>query len=105
MLGWIEAVKFVAEHIELHYTDVRTQGDGPTPDGLKRALGSLPWHGQLWVQSFAHRARIFWNLAARGWETKFCGGGMIWNPRGLYKNAVTNELWISASIAMAVLVQ
>jgi Glycosyl hydrolase family 76 len=40
-------------------------------------------------------------LAQNGWDTKLCNGGMNWNPRLTpYKNAVTNELWIAASISM-----
>ncbi|KAH7156484.1 hypothetical protein EDB81DRAFT_787192 [Dactylonectria macrodidyma] len=99
-LGWIEAINFVRTHSELHYP--RSGPHEVVPgSGLKKMMDSIPWHGHNWVASFAHRSRIFWNLGARGWETKFCKGGMVWNPRlNPYKNAITNELWISASIAM-----
>ncbi|RKF57797.1 putative glycosyl hydrolase [Erysiphe neolycopersici] len=85
VLEWIEALQFI---------DERSQNYVPGPIG-----GA--WYGKQWAPDFAHRARIFWDLAARGWNTTLCGGGMIWNPRLLpYKNAITNELYISASIAM-----
>ena len=72
-----------------------------TSNSLRDIADSMPWHGYSWFSSFAHRARIFWNIGSRGWETKFCDGGMIWNPRlNPYKNAITNELWVSASVSM-----
>lgn len=64
-------------------------------------MANGPWHGQYWAPSFAHRARIFWELGSKGWDTNLCDGGMNWNPRlEPYKNAITNELWIAASISM-----
>ncbi|KAI4741419.1 hypothetical protein E4T50_08118 [Aureobasidium sp. EXF-12298] len=59
------------------------------------------WHGVQFIPGFGHRARLFWDLASQGWDTNLCGGGMLWNPRLLpYKNTITNQLFISASIAM-----
>ncbi|KHJ35459.1 putative glycosyl hydrolase [Erysiphe necator] len=84
-LEWIESICFIEER-SLDYTTSPIGG---------------PWYGQQWKSDFAHRARVFWDLAAHGWNTALCNGGMIWNPRQLpYKNAITNELYISASIAM-----
>ncbi|KAK4680774.1 hypothetical protein QC764_101760 [Podospora pseudoanserina] len=77
VLGWLETIQFIDE------------------------LGDGRWHGERWTPAFAHRARIFWELSSKGWDQKLCGGGMLWNPRlSPYKNAITNELWIAASIGM-----
>lgn len=85
VLGWLETIKFTAVHSRLHYHD----------DSFR------PWHGTQFVNAFAHRARIFYDLASRGWDTTLCGGGMVWNPAlEPYKNAITNQLWISASVGM-----
>lgn len=71
------------------------------PRELAQALHSSPWQGFHWLCAFARRAREFWQLATPGWDTRLCGGGMIWNPRlAPYKNAITNELWIAASVAV-----
>lgn len=87
-------------HADLHYPRGESVEIGPDT-GLNEIMKSVPWHGDNWFSSFAHRSRIFWNLGSRGWETKLCGGGMVWNPRlNPYKNAITNELWIAASISM-----
>lgn len=85
VLGWLESIKFVDSHsTELLYTQ-----DLPS------------WYGEEWVPGFAHRARIFWDLASGGWDASACGGGMVWSPYlQPYKNAITNELFITASIAM-----
>ncbi|KAF9875714.1 glycosyl hydrolase [Colletotrichum karsti] len=99
VLGWVDAVKFIDIHSGLFYS---RQGlnESATP-GLGDALANGPWHGQYWIPTFAHRARIFWDLGSKGWDTRLCGGGMNWNPRlEPYKNAITNELWIAASISM-----
>ncbi|KAH6687839.1 glycosyl hydrolase family 76-domain-containing protein [Plectosphaerella plurivora] len=99
VLGWLEAIKFTHVHSELHYPP-RDPERIADPD-LWEALRSNPWHGFVWVPAFAHRARIFWDSATSGWSDALCNGGMTWNPRlEPYKNAVTNELWIAASISM-----
>lgn len=98
-LGWIEAIKFVRTHGDLHYSTAKPEQVAGS--GLGKIIESMPWQGYNWFSSFAHRSRIFWNLGSRGWETRFCNGGMVWNPRlNPYKNAITNELWVSASISM-----
>jgi hypothetical protein len=86
-LGWLESVKFINTHSRLHYRPVMEQ--------------SKPWHGSQYIDAFAHRARVFYDLASHGWDTKLCGGGMVWNPYKLpYKNAITNQLFITASVSM-----
>ncbi len=86
VLGWLESIQLINEH-------------GRSLSAS--SSGSDTWFGTRWTPAFAHRARIFWELAAKGWDTTLCGGGMIWNPRLTpYKNAITNELFISASISM-----
>ncbi|TAQ88858.1 hypothetical protein B7494_g2798 [Chlorociboria aeruginascens] len=81
VLGWLESIKFIDLHSETQYAS--------------------HWYGEQYTSAFAHRARIFWELASRGWDTKLCNGGMLWSPYLLpYKNAITNELYIAASISM-----
>ncbi|KAK4149966.1 hypothetical protein C8A00DRAFT_18423 [Chaetomidium leptoderma] len=93
VLGWLESIQFVDEHSGL-FSRVASGGLGTRP-------GAETWYGSRWIPAFAHRARIFWELAAKGWDTTLCGGGMLWNPRLMpYKNAITNQLFISASISM-----
>ncbi|KAJ5551551.1 hypothetical protein N7535_000505 [Penicillium sp. DV-2018c] len=88
VLGWLENIKLQNLHSDLHYI-TSTNGSGE------------PWHGTQFQNSAAHRARIFYELASAGWDKTLCDGGMIWNPYLVpYKNAITNELYISASIEM-----
>jgi len=87
-LNWLESIKTIRDHSDRHYRFA--------PGG-----DDLPWHGEQFIPAFAHRARKFWEFAAEGWDEKFCGGGMLWNPRfAPYKNAVTNELSIAASVGI-----
>lgn len=93
VLGWLESIQFVDR-----YTELLSSVSYPE---LAAAPETETWYGNAWVPAFAHRARVFWELAAKGWDTQLCGGGMVWNPRLMpYKNAITNQLFISASIGM-----
>lgn len=53
-----------------------------------------------WTVPFLERATLFYDLARSGWDETSCGGGMIWGRWDRYKNAVTTELFITASVAM-----
>lgn len=101
VLGWLDTIQFIDLHTALHFqTEPSEAGIDPNQQ-IPRVLANQSWHGNIWTSAFAHRARIFWELANKGWDEKLCGGGMTWNPRlEPYKNAITNELFISASIAM-----
>ncbi|KAI1448714.1 glycoside hydrolase family 76 protein [Annulohypoxylon stygium] len=105
VLGWLETIQLVNVHSDLHFK-LESQGEAhfPGTNTFPRLGGyflNQTYHGNIFVPAFAHRARIFWDLASYGWDTKLCNGGMVWNPRLLpYKNAITNELFIAASISM-----
>ena len=87
VLGWLEATQLINDHSDMHY--------------VGQAGSSTQWYARQHIPAFAHRARIFWDLASHGWDTTLCGGGMVWSPYVTpYKNAITNELWIAASISM-----
>ncbi|OCL02226.1 glycoside hydrolase family 76 protein, partial [Glonium stellatum] len=89
VLGWLESIRFIQEHDGLHYP--------PT----SHSTGGSQWYGKQFESAFAHRARVFYDLAQKGWDWKLCGGGMTWSPHTQpYKNAVTNELFIAASAGM-----
>ena len=91
VLGWLESVKFIDLYSSKHWQSF-------DKTGAKLGTG---WHGLQLSPMAAHRARIFYELASSGWDTELCNGGMIWNPRLTpYKNAITTELFISASISM-----
>ncbi|EKV07835.1 Six-hairpin glycosidase [Penicillium digitatum] len=88
VLGWLENIKFQNLHSDLHYVSSNNNS-------------GEPWYGTQFQNSAAHRARIFYELASAGWDKTLCEGGMIWSPYLIpYKNAITNELYISASIEM-----
>jgi hypothetical protein len=93
VLGWLESIQFINSHSNRHYPIIASEEQ----DGNRQE----EWHGSQYIPAFAHRARVFYELASKGWDWKLCGGGMTWNPRLLpYKNAITNQLFISASINM-----
>ncbi|KAE8146446.1 hypothetical protein BDV25DRAFT_162452 [Aspergillus avenaceus] len=91
VLGWLENIKLQNLHSDLHYDETSDSPSNRTPT----------WHGAQFRTPAAHRARVFYGLASGGWDISLCGGGMIWSPYLTpYKNAITNELYISASIGM-----
>ncbi|KAJ5891300.1 uncharacterized protein N7473_007528 [Penicillium subrubescens] len=92
VLDWLENIKFQDLHSNLYYS---------TSNASSANASSQGWYGTQFRDAAAHRARIFYELASAGWDKTLCNGGMIWNPTLIpYKNAITNELYISASIAM-----
>ncbi|OAP64158.1 hypothetical protein AYL99_00130 [Fonsecaea erecta] len=92
VLGWLENLKF-AEMYTLKHWDFLQSG--------RRGEAGIGWHGLQISPMAAHRARIFYDLASVGWGESPRGGGMTWNPYLTpYKNAITNELFAAASIAM-----
>ncbi|KAJ5174889.1 uncharacterized protein N7482_000766 [Penicillium canariense] len=92
VLDWLENIKFQDLHSTLHY---------PTSNSSSNNTSSQAWYGTQFCDAAAHRARVFYELASAGWDKTLCNGGMIWNPSLTpYKNAITNELYISASISM-----
>ncbi|KAJ9152090.1 Glycoside hydrolase, family 76 [Pleurostoma richardsiae] len=100
VLGWLETIEFIDLHTKLHYP-VHSSDYYRPGQGISEVLHNQTWHGNIWIPAFSHRARIFWDLADKGWDTVLCGGGMTWNPRlEPYKNAITNELFIAASASM-----
>ncbi|KAL8915865.1 MAG: hypothetical protein Q9172_006599 [Xanthocarpia lactea] len=97
VLGWLESIKFINLHSSLHHSSA----NDPDPDARESVPNSSVWYANQFIPQFAHRARLFYDLAAKGWDTSLCGGGMTWNPHlAPYKNAITNQLYISASISM-----
>ncbi|KXL42167.1 MAG: glycoside hydrolase family 76 protein [Acidomyces sp. 'richmondensis'] len=79
VLEWLEALKFINQY-----------------DAY--ASSSL---GQEDIAKFAHRAHIFYNIVQNEFNTSLCGGGLTWNPAlAVYKNAITNELFVASSIGM-----
>ncbi|KAL8687764.1 MAG: hypothetical protein Q9224_005056, partial [Gallowayella concinna] len=98
VLGWLESIKFINLHSDLHHSP----GDD-SEESTDRASGSnlTGWYAHQFIPQFAHRAHLFYDLASKGWDTSLCGGGMTWNPYlAPYKNAITNQLYISASVSM-----
>ncbi|KAL8699621.1 MAG: hypothetical protein Q9201_005897 [Fulgogasparrea decipioides] len=97
VLGWLESIKFINLHSQLHYPP----STNPDEDVKASRGNSSLWYARQFIPQFAHRARLFYDLASKGWDTSLCGGGMVWNPYlAPYKNAITNQLFISASIGM-----
>ncbi|RMZ89004.1 hypothetical protein DV736_g3757, partial [Chaetothyriales sp. CBS 134916] len=92
VLGWLERLKFTEMHSRKNWKASQVSNSF-TP--------SSPWYGLEINPLAAHRARIFYELASKSWDESLCSGGCIWNPYLTpYKNAITNELFASASIAM-----
>ncbi|KAL8776250.1 MAG: hypothetical protein Q9213_008340 [Squamulea squamosa] len=97
VLGWLESIKFINLHSNLHHAVIYNVN----PNVRASEPNSSVWYADQFIPQFAHRARLFYDLASNGWDTSLCGGGMTWNPHlAPYKNAITNQLYIAASISM-----
>lgn len=95
VLGWLESIKFIGLH---SHAKCEAADDASGFHGHPHAGA---WYGRQFIPQFAHRARLFYDLASAGWDPSLCGGGMIWSPYlAPYKNAITNQLFIAASVGM-----
>ncbi|WP_226633100.1 glycoside hydrolase family 76 protein [Novosphingobium profundi] len=66
-------------------------------DALWAVIASVDgWHMEGDPALLDYAARTFAELVRTHWDTT-CGGGMWWNPRRTYKNAITNELLLTAA--------
>ncbi|RMY71520.1 hypothetical protein D0863_05115 [Hortaea werneckii] len=79
VLEWLEAIRFIYQYDDYASSEL----------------------GKADIARFAHRAHIFYNIVQDQFDTSLCEGGITWNPTlAPYKNAITNELFLSSSIAM-----
>lgn len=93
VLGWLENLRFIDLQNRLHLK--------ASPDTETTVRSKQPWYGKQFEPAFAHRAHVFYNLVAGGWDSRLCGGGLTWNPhKQPYKNTITNTLFVTASIDM-----
>ncbi|KAI9717598.1 MAG: hypothetical protein M1828_007159 [Chrysothrix sp. TS-e1954] len=115
VLGWLESVKLMDEHNRLHHQPRKSQNPVSQQRGCERPIRDTPtlgatdsyddvqtaWFATQYSTPHAHRSHVFHALASRGWNETICGGGLTWNPRlAPYKNSITNQLFIAASVGM-----
>ncbi|CAF0961146.1 unnamed protein product [Adineta steineri] len=67
------------------------------------------WWLLAWIQiyqvdpnmKYLHRAKdIYDTITKEAWSTNQCSGGLRWCPTRTYKNAITNELFLSSSMRL-----
>eukprot|EP01061_Rhynchopus_euleeides_P005968 TRINITY_DN15052_c0_g1_i3.p1 TRINITY_DN15052_c0_g1~~TRINITY_DN15052_c0_g1_i3.p1 ORF type:complete len:293 (+),score=105.98 TRINITY_DN15052_c0_g1_i3:177-1055(+) len=67
----------------------------------------LAWYALAWLRAvtltgkaeYAHRAAAIHREMAKVWDGH-CGGGVWWDRKKTYKNAITNELFITLSMGL-----
>ncbi|HLJ79764.1 MAG TPA: glycoside hydrolase family 76 protein [Acidobacteriaceae bacterium] len=68
------------------------------------------WWALAWIDAYDATGKasylsmaetIFANVAANGWDTTTCGGGVWWSTAKAYKNAIPNELFLELAAALA----
>lgn len=67
------------------------------------------WWGLAWIdaydltgnQAYLSMAETIFTYMTGGWDTAACGGGMWWNTTRTYKNAITNELFLTVAAKLA----
>lgn len=66
-------------------------------------IDDMEWWGLAWARAhevaadedYLKRAKGYFAEAAKYWDEGNCGGGIWWNRAKTYKNAITNELFIT----------
>jgi predicted alpha-1,6-mannanase (GH76 family) len=67
------------------------------------------WWGLAWIdaydmtgkQAYLSMAETIFTYMTGGWDTAACGGGMWWSTKRTYKNAITNELFLTMAAKLA----
>jgi hypothetical protein len=67
------------------------------------------WWGLAWIDAYdltrnsayLSMAQTIFTYMTGGWDTTTCGGGMWWNTAHAYKNAITNELFLTMAAKLA----
>ena len=92
-------------------TELFAQSFARTPVIVDNCFDDHQWWGLAWARAYTatlntsylqRSAAVFDFVAARGWNTTLCGGGVTWcpPPTGPYKNAITAELFLSLAMAL-----
>ncbi len=66
------------------------------------------WWAHTWIRayelsgdvSYLNASRAIFADATKGWAPAVCGGGVWWQKRAVYKNAITNELFLVVAAAL-----
>lgn len=72
---------------------------GPFAEGID----DLEWWGLAWARAhevvgdedYLRRAKTIFKEAVKYWDENHCGGGVWWDRRRTYKNAITTELFFA----------
>lgn len=119
-----QAIHDLKDQVVQHYFEIETHFSGEAADQIiDEAYDDIQWVVLEWLEAirflqqfnarvkpplgignnerFAERAYEFYNKVQDKFDTSTCNGGLTWDPKkGTYKNAITNELFVSSSISM-----
>ncbi|HKR26199.1 MAG TPA: glycoside hydrolase family 76 protein [Acidobacteriaceae bacterium] len=80
------------------------------PNFINDYYDDQQWWALAWIDAYDATGKadylsmaetIFANVAANGWDTAACGGGVWWNTSKTYKNAIPNELFLKLAASLA----
>jgi predicted alpha-1,6-mannanase (GH76 family) len=92
------------DHLVAHSFEVNAAGDGvnPTPNFINELYDDEAWWALTWIEAFdltgetryLEMAETIFDDIAGGWDDT-CGGGVWWSKDRDYKNAITNQLFLT----------
>jgi len=98
-----------------YYSDMSVTYNKAIPPGFSKTQSFLNdyyddegWWALTWINAYDYTRDIeYLNLAksifadmAGGWDTGFCGGGIWWDKKHTYKNAIANELFLAVAMRL-----
>jgi predicted alpha-1,6-mannanase (GH76 family) len=84
-------------------------GSSGHPNFTNMFYDDTGWWGLAWIdaydltgnQAYLSMAETIFTYMTGGWDTATCGGGLWWNTTHSYKNAITNELFLTMAAKLA----
>ena len=102
------AISMMADSVANNFTALFTNTYLRTPIIVDSCFDDHQWWELAWVRAFQatgeiayleRAAQVFDYVAVNAW-TPLCGGGVLWCPGGNYKNAITNELFLTSAMEL-----
>ena len=96
------------QNISTYFLNILRNSFGKTGPFMDHCYDDYQWWLLAWVRAYSvdpniaylQRAATIFDRITTVWSADECGGGVIWCPTNHYKNAITNELFLTSAMRL-----